>query len=80
VRSGLSSPEDAARDAELYIVAGRSRNEAYSTDGGSICILERDGSLRELSQASDSGAVDAIATPVVKPYVVAPKELDLRPA
>lgn len=80
VRTGISTPEAALDDAAYYVVAGRSRNEAYSTAGGSICILERDGSLRELSEASDSGAVDAIATPVVKPYVVAPKELDLGPA
>ena len=81
VREGVSpSPEAAAADAHYYVVAAESRHDAYSTGGGSICILERDGTLRELSQASDSGAVDALASPVVKPYVVAPKALDLRPA
>ncbi|OZC03074.1 HD domain-containing protein [Rubricoccus marinus] len=77
VARGLSSPADAADDASYYLVTASSRNSAYESAGEPISILERDGSLRELSLASDSGAVDAMTTPVIKPYVVAPKALDL---
>lgn len=80
VSEGLASPDTAHQDARYYVGALASRNEAYQTERDSICILERDGAIRELSVASDSGAVDALATPVVKPYVVVPKGLDLATA
>ena len=77
VARGLSSPEAAADDARYYLVAATSKHDAYQTQHDSISILERDGRLRELSLASDAGAVDALSTPVVKPYLVAPKDADL---
>ena len=77
VTTGLASPQTAWDDARYYVRTDASRNDAYQTTGDPISILERDGTVRELSVASDSGAVDALATPVVKPYVVAPKSLAL---
>lgn len=78
VTEGLAERASARDDARYYVGVHASRHDAYRTERDSICILERDGTIRELSVASDTGAVDAIATPVVKPYVVAPKALDLR--
>ena len=77
VSAGLADAATAREDARYYVSSLSSRHDAYQTERNSICILERDGTVRELSVASDSGAVDALATPVVKPYVVAPKTLDL---
>ncbi|MEM1056067.1 MAG: HD domain-containing protein [Bacteroidota bacterium] len=77
VAEGLATAATAREDARYYLSALFSRHDAYQTERDSICILERDGTVRELSVASDSGAVDALATPVVKPYVVAPKTLHL---
>ncbi|MEM6328007.1 MAG: HD domain-containing protein, partial [Bacteroidota bacterium] len=49
VSQGLSPAEMARDDARFYVGALASRNEAYRTERDSICILERDGTVRELS-------------------------------
>ncbi len=69
-------PADAAEDAARYYVAsGVATLDAYRSRGDVICILGRDGTLQELSQASELMA--ASAQPVEKPYVVLPKDLAL---
>ncbi|MEM8601020.1 MAG: HD domain-containing protein, partial [Bacteroidota bacterium] len=69
---------DAAEAAPLYVSPGVSRLRAYGPTPAAICILERDGRIRELSEAPDGISVGAMAESVTKPYVCFPKELDLR--
>jgi uncharacterized protein len=83
VCDGLSTPAHAFADAALYVTAGVARLDAYQKKGDTICILERDGRLRELSEAEGVAAVGAVAGVVEKPYVCVPKgigALDLLPA
>jgi HD superfamily phosphohydrolase len=77
VAEGLSDPAHAAEDAGYYLTLDTSRHSAYERSEGSICILERDGSVRELSETAETAAVDALTHFVVKPYVCFPKEVDL---
>ncbi|MEO0743098.1 MAG: HD domain-containing protein [Bacteroidota bacterium] len=63
--------------APLYVTPGVSRLRAYAQAHTSICILERDGRIRELSEAPDAISVGAMAGAVSKPYVCFPKDLDL---
>jgi HD superfamily phosphohydrolase len=74
VADGRSAPDQAEADSMYYVDAGVSRLDAYRTRGEAICLLGRDGRLRELSEASDLLAVGAAA--VERPYIVRPKELD----
>jgi HD superfamily phosphohydrolase len=73
VAEGISTPATAEADAACYVGAGVARIDAYSVKGDAICLLGADGSLRELSEASDLLALGA--APVEKPYVVLPKEI-----
>lgn len=75
VSAGLSTPGRAEHDAAAYLTVGRSRLDTYRPREDAICILERDGRVRELSEAADVGPVGAMAGPVVRPYVCAPKNL-----
>jgi HD superfamily phosphohydrolase len=75
VEAGLSTPAEALADAAYYVAADVARLDAYRLRGDAICILERDGRLRELSEAEDVAAVGALAGVVEKPYVCAPKEI-----
>jgi HD superfamily phosphohydrolase len=77
IHAGLSTRADALADAALYVTAGVARHDAYRLKGDAICILERDGRLRELSEAEGIEAVGAVAGVVEKPYVCLPKELDV---
>lgn len=80
VADGLSTPADALADAAYYVAADVSRLDAYERKGDAICILERDGRLRELSEAEDVAAVGALAGVVEKPYVCVPKHVQVRSA
>ena len=75
VAGGLSTSQRAFEDAAYYVAVGVSRLDAYRLKGDTICILGRDGRLRELSEAEDVAAVGALAGVVEKPYVCVPKEV-----
>ena len=77
VDKGLSSTDEALAAASLYVSEGVARLDAYRLKGDPISILERDGRLRELSEARDVEAVGALAGVVEKPYVCYPKSVDL---
>jgi HD superfamily phosphohydrolase len=77
VASGLASPADAPDEADAYLTVGKSTLDAYQRVEDSICILERDGRVRELSKATDVAAVGALTGPVVRHYVCAPKQVTL---
>ena len=77
VAEGLSSPAEAEANTSYYLATGVARNDAYHLGGDVIAILERDGRLRELSEAQDMAAVGAMAGVVEKPYVCFPKAVAL---
>jgi hypothetical protein len=77
VEAGLAGRETAYADAQDYLTIDRSRHSAYATNHESIAILDRDGSLRELSESADTPAVAGMDGPVVKPYVCYPKAVDI---
>lgn len=72
---GLSMPDEAEEDADAYLTVGTTAVDAYHRFDDAIRILERDGRVRELSQATDVAAVGALAQPVVRHYVCAPKPI-----
>ena len=72
VRSGLSTPAAALADAGLYIATGVQRVAAYRAGEDPICILERDGSVRELSEVLGP-ATDAPRSE--RAFVCLPKEV-----
>ena len=73
----LFKTSDSADDAGYYLHLDASRLNAYKLRGETICILERDGRLRELSESADVASVGAQAGVVEKAYVCAPKEIAL---
>ena len=77
VREGLSTAETARDDARYYVAAGRERLAAYDADGDAICILERDGTVRELTESTGVLAPGALADARERDYVCLPKALDL---
>ena len=72
VRTGLSTSADALADADLYVATGVQRVAAYRAGEDPICILERDGSVRELSEVLGP-ALDAPRGD--RAYVCLPKEV-----
>ena len=76
---GLTTPADALDDAAYYLALDYSRHSAYERVEDSICVIDRSGAVRELSEMADTAALDALTRFVVKPYVCAPKEVALVP-
>lgn len=73
VAEGLSTPDDAPRDADLYVSTGIARLAAYSTAREPICILERDGRIRELSESAGAPTAEALENTRERAYVCLPK-------
>ena len=76
VASGLSSRPDARRDAALYVAVGVARVKPYHADRDAISVLERDGTVRELSEAADAPTASALGARRERAYVCLPKEVD----
>ncbi len=78
VSEGISTPATAENDAAFYLTLDHSRHSAYERIDSSICILGRDGTVRELSEMADvSSSINSLTGFVEKPYVCAPKFLDI---
>ena len=75
VAAGISPPAEADADAGLYVSTGVQRLAAYRAGEDPVCILERDGSVHELTEASDAPAAAALARRAEKAYVCLPKEV-----
>ena len=75
VREGISTPDAADADAALYVSAGRERLAAYDADREPVCILERDGRVRELTASAGVLAPGALAAARERDYVCLPKAL-----
>jgi HD superfamily phosphohydrolase len=75
IQSGLAKAQRARQDASYYLTLDYSRHSAYERIENSIAVMERDGTLRELSETADTAAIAALTDFVVKPYVCYPKEV-----
>ena len=73
VAEGLATPDDAPRDAPLYAATGTAHVAAYTTDREPITILERDGRVRELSEAAGAASAEALENTRERAYVCLPK-------
>ncbi|MFO8231989.1 MAG: HD domain-containing protein [Longimonas sp.] len=70
---GLSTPDTVEDDLPFYLHVDRSRHAAYATNHDPIAILDRSGTLRELSKMADTASIAELNDTVVKPYVSYPK-------
>ena len=82
VADWLSTPASShkqpnAQHTDYYLTVGRSRHTAYESTDNSIGILDRNNTVRELSDTADTAAVAELTGFVVKPYVCYPKEVPL---
>lgn len=75
VEERLSSPADAATDAALYVHTGEARVSAYRPGVRAICVLERDGRVRDLRETADAAAGVALSEPATRAFVCLPKPL-----
>ena len=72
VEQGLSARGTALSDAEYYVAADSARLAAYDSRGEAISVLERDGTVRELSDAAGAFA-GALEARHERAYVCLPK-------
>jgi hypothetical protein len=63
--------------AEFYYTFDQSYSEAYQYEKEGIWILEDQNRVVEFSKAADTRNIIALTKPVVKPYVVHLKEIDI---
>lgn len=75
IDSGLSKEAEATEDAAYYLAHSTIRHDAYQHHTDVIAILERDGTLRELSEAESIASVSALSGMEQKSYVCLPKEI-----
>jgi HD superfamily phosphohydrolase len=73
-KTGLPSDD---LSASFYIDHDQSYSEAYKYEHESIWILEDDDKAIEFSKAADTKHIIALTKPVVKPYIVHLKEIQL---
>ena len=58
-----------------YLFRDQIVNEAYRYENDSIWVLDEPDTVIEFSKAADTRSIQALTQPVVKPYVVHPKEI-----
>jgi len=58
-----------------YLVKGHMVNNAYNSSSDKINILFKDGSVKDITEATDTLNIKALAVPVEKHYVCFPKEV-----
>ena len=75
VDEGLSAAGDARRDAEHYVADGVARLAAYDAGDDAISILERDGTVRELTEAAGGPTASALEARRERAYVCLPKQV-----
>ena len=64
-------------DADFALLQGISSNHAYHPKKSAINILYKDGTLKDISEASDQLNISVLSQPVVKHFICYPKELEL---
>lgn len=81
VRTWLASRGIRNDGAErLYLSVSNTSHSAYERLEERILMIDREDRVRELSEMADIATVSALTHFVEKPYVCAPKEVDLREA
>ena len=64
-------------EADFMLLQGISSNHAYHPKKPAINILYKDGSMKDISEASDQLNISVLKQPVVKHFICYPKELEL---
>lgn len=64
-------------DASFMLLQGISSNHAYHPKKPAINILYKDGSVKDIGEASDQLNISVLSQPVVKHFICYPKELDM---
>lgn len=64
-------------EADFALLQGISSNHAYHPKKSAINILYKDGTLKDISEASDQLNISVLSQPVVKHFICYPKELEL---
>ena len=64
-------------EADFLLLQGVSSNHAYHPKKSAINILYKDGTLKDISEASDQLNISVLSQPVVKHFICYPKELEL---
>ena len=64
-------------DADFMLLQGISSNHAYHPKKPAINILYKDGTMKDISEASDQLNISVLKQPVVKHFICYPKELEL---
>lgn len=64
-------------DASFMLLQGVSSNHAYQLNKPAINILFKDGSVKDISEASDQFNTEVLTQPVFKHFICYPKELEL---
>ena len=62
-------------DADFLLLQGISSNHAYHPKKSAINILYKDGTLKDISEASDQLNISVLSQPVVKHFICYPKEI-----
>ena len=62
-------------DASFLLLQGISSNHAYHPKKPAINILYKDGTIRDISEASDQLNISVLSQPVIKHFICYPKEL-----
>ena len=65
-------------DASFMLLQGVSSNHAYHPKKPAINILFKDGTLKDISEASDQLNISVLSQPVVKYFICYPKEIDMK--
>ena len=71
---GLSTPASVDHDVSYYLLRSQSSHEAYDTRQDVIAVLNRVGTIDELSVTEDVMVIEPLAEQQVRPYVCYPKE------
>ena len=64
-------------EADFALLQGVSSNHAYHPKKPAINILYKDGTMKDISEASDQLNISVLSQPVVKHFICYPKELDI---
>ena len=65
------------KEADFALLQGISSNHAYHPKKPAINILYKDGTMKDISEASDQLNISVLSQPVVKHFICYPKELEL---
>ena len=61
-------------DTEYYVYVGEIQNQAYDSTKNNIQMLFKDGTIKDITIASDHLNIQALSNPVYKYYLCCPKE------